>query len=249
MENKKIKKTETRGFTVLIAAAGISRRMKGIDKLLANLNGKPIIIHTLEKFENHPWIDEIVLIVNENKLDIFQKLIKEREGCKLKKIIAGGKARWESVLYGLKQVETDFVLIHDGARPLVSRNLINSVIKNASTDFACIPGLSVKETVKIVNRQGFVESTPPRKKLVGVQTPQLFKTKELISAYKSMDFAEIDITDDAQVYELAGGKIKVIPGEENNIKVTTPEDLEIAEFLIKKFSGDLNHNIKNKDNL
>jgi 2-C-methyl-D-erythritol 4-phosphate cytidylyltransferase len=225
----------TNNFTALIPAAGSSSRMGEIDKLTINLGGKPLLLRTIEAFQNHPFCHSIIIVTASNKIENVNSLLNEHSLTKVRCIIEGGKARQESVLNGLLKVETDYVAIHDGARPFITENLITLLFNEAKKHGNCIPVLPVKDTIKIVGEDGFVINTPNREKLFLVQTPQFFITQELINAYKKVNKENIPVTDEASILELSGYRIKTIQGIRENIKITTPEDICIAQSFITNF--------------
>ena len=205
--------------TALIVAAGASRRM-GFDKLFYPLLGKPVLTHTVEAFERHPMMDEIVLVAGEN-IDRVRKLAASYR--KVSAVVRGGATRTASVRAGMASVSGEFVAIQDGARPFVSEQVITRTLEAAVGFDAAAPAVPVKDTIKVMDPEGFVQTTPPRDTLRAVQTPQIFRTERYAAALAQCDdnFA----TDDCGVFEAAGGKVRLVEGEYTNLKITTREDL------------------------
>ena len=226
----------------IIPAAGIGARM-GLAKAkqFIDLAGKPILAVTLSHFQKCSLIDGIVLVVSKGDVDYCNREIIDRyKFSKVFKVIVGGKRRQDSVREGLEAVAGScrWVLIHDGVRPLVTNELIESVI-NAAKDFrAVITGLPVKETVKEIDGQGRVIRSVDRSRLWLIQTPQIFRWEDINLAHqKALTNGWQEATDDAFLIEKMGIPVKIIQGEENNIKVTTPQDLDMARFLISRESA------------
>lgn len=213
----------------VIVAAGSGKRMGGdVSKQFLCLGQKPIIVHTVEKFEKIKEIDEIVLVTSFPYLTYVEGLKKEF-GWKKVTVIEGGKERYNSVLKGIYALseDTEIVLVHDGVRPFVTEKNILDIIKKTLHTGACILAVPVKDTIKAVDENGTVVGTPDRNTLWSVQTPQGFKLDLLKKAYESIeDFKTV--TDDAMVMEKAGYRVTVVIGSYQNIKITTPEDLAIG---------------------
>lgn len=205
--------------TALIVAAGASRRM-GFDKLFYPLSGKPVLAHTIEAFERHPMIDDIVLVAGEN-IDRVQNLAAGYQ--KICAIVRGGATRTASVRAGMAAVQGEIVAIQDGARPFVSEEIITRTLQAAFRFGAAAPAVPVKDTIKMLDPEGFVQTTPPREMLRAVQTPQVFGTERYAAALACCD--DNSATDDCGVFEAAGGKVKLVEGEYGNLKITTKEDL------------------------
>lgn len=218
----------------IIAAGGQGLRLKtALPKTLVLLKGKPILAYTLEAFEQSPLINSIVVVGHKGYLPDFRKLIKRYRFGKVKYVVAGGKTRRESVSYGLKILDkdTDFVAIHDGARPFVAKEMIARVITGARKYSAAIIAVPVKPTIKTVNNLGMtVGKTLDRKTLWEVQTPQVFKKEIILKAHGKV--REIHASDDAYLVEKMGVKVKVVMGDYRNIKITTPDDLIFAEAIL-----------------
>lgn len=222
--------------TAIIVAAGQGTRMKaGINKQYLHLQGKPILAYTLEVFEKCSEIDEILVVVGENEREkCFQEVIKPYGYKKIKKMVLGGATRQESVYNGLKAIttNTDIVITHDGARPLVHKQTLRNSIQETLIHKGIIVGVPAKDTIKMINVKGFVDSTPKRDLLWSVQTPQGFSYELLMDAHEKALKDGFVGTDDAMLVERIGYPIKMIKGTYDNIKITTPEDLIIAEAIL-----------------
>ncbi|HCT63756.1 MAG TPA: 2-C-methyl-D-erythritol 4-phosphate cytidylyltransferase [Lachnospiraceae bacterium] len=216
----------------VIVAAGSGKRMGGdISKQFLILGEKPIIVHTVKKFEEIKEIEEIVLVTAKPYIQYVEGL-KIEYGWKKVTVVEGGKERYNSVLKGIYELrdDTEIVLIHDGVRPFVTEKNILDVVKKADATGACILAVPVKDTIKAVDENGMVVSTPDRNTLWSVQTPQGFRLDLLKKAYKSIENFET-ITDDAMVMEKAGYNVAVVMGSYQNIKITTPDDLVIGNAM------------------
>ena len=217
----------------VIVAAGTASRMQGIDKVMAPLDGEPMILRTVRAFQDSDAIREIVIVTRE---DLVEKV---RDLCaaypKVKAVTVGGADRAESVRNGLKALSPKVRLaaVHDGARPLVTDAVIDRTVRAAHRYGAAAPGVPVKDTVKIV-QGGLVSSTPDRTTLRAIQTPQIFDIDLLTGALEKAKKDNAAITDDCSAVELMGMSVKIVEGDERNIKVTTPMDLKIAECLLEE---------------
>ncbi len=231
-------KKETYGAVVL--AAGKGKRMhSAVQKQFLMLRGKPVIFYSLEQFEQCPFINEIVLVTGEEEIDYCRKEIVEKFNFqKVKKIVAGGAERFLSVYNGLKACTCDFVYIHDGARPFVDQAILERTREDVNRYGACVAGMPVKDTIKISDGDGYADVTPPRSRVWMVQTPQVFAYSCIKDAYDKLIAAgRMDVTDDAMVLEcMTGQKTRLTLGSYENIKITTPEDLEIAEVFAARLS-------------
>lgn len=214
----------------VIVAAGSASRMGGKDKIMEPLGGEPLIVKTVKAFQRCDAIAEIVIVTREDLLVPIMGLV--RNMSKVKAVVVGGKDRAESVSLGLNALSEHMKLaaVHDGARPLVSWQLIDRVVRAAHAYGAAAPGIPVKDTVKVV-AGGVVKSTPDRKTLQAIQTPQVFDFDLLRAALKKAKDEEAEITDDCSAVERMGMSIKIVEGDERNLKVTTPMDLEIVRLL------------------
>ena len=217
---------------VVIVAAGASRRMAGVDKTWAVVNGQPIIAHTVQVFEASSHINDIVLVVAADRVEETLQLAIELGWGKVRAVVAGGARRRDSVLAGLEALPAtdDIVLIHDGARPLVTDALIMEGLRTVAQTGAAIPGVPMKDTIKRVDAQGIIIETPDRATLYTVQTPQIFDRTMILAAHRTVDPA-LDVTDDARLAELQGHQVRIFAGAYTNIKITTPEDLAIVQAL------------------
>ena len=217
----------------VIVAAGNASRMGGIDKVMAELKGEPMILRTARAFQNSNVIREIVIVTRPDLIDKIKELCAGFD--KVKAVVAGGADRAESVNKGLKALSSKVKLaaVHDGARPLITQEVIDSVVRTAHTYAAAAPGVPVKDTVKIV-QGGVVAETPDRSTLRAIQTPQAFDLDLLKSALKKAKKDKAPITDDCSAVELMGMAVRIVDGDERNIKVTTPMDLRIAEMLLEE---------------
>ena len=222
---------------VVIAAAGTGSRMKSrINKQYMLLNSRPILSYSLDVFEKYEAVDEIVIVANPRDTKYCEKEIVKKFGYrKVKKVIPGGEQRQDSVWAGLMQLNrdtTDYVAVHDGARPLLTSALLSDLIRQAEEWGAAIPGVYIRDTLKMVDRDGFVGNTLDRSSTVFIQTPQVFRFQEIYQAYKMALEEGFKSTDDAALFEKYIGRVKVVPGNYNNLKITTPEDLIIAQSLL-----------------
>lgn len=221
--------------TAIVLAAGQGKRMgTEVQKQYLELQGKPVLYYSLSAFERSEFIDDIVLVVGAKEKDYCRQEIISKYGFqKVRNIVEGGKERYHSVWNGLQEAEEGYVFIHDGARPFVSDAILERAYRGVMEYKACVVGMPVKDTIKMVDSEGVVSSTPERSSLWMVQTPQVFETALVKQAYeKLMEQDYIQVTDDAMVVEqMLGNKIKLIEGSYENIKITTPEDLMIAVAL------------------
>ena len=224
-------------FAAIVLSAGRGSRMRSdIPKQYMDLLGKPVIYYSLKAFQDSP-VSEIVLVTSEADREYCRREIVEKYALtKVKAIVSGGAERYDSVLEGLRAIQgADYVLIHDGARPMLDQEIVARSIETVISEKACVVGMPVKDTIKVINDQGYAANTPDRRYLWMVQTPQSFEYRLIREAYEQMRSDMLSgkdmpaITDDAMVAEYeAGISVKLIPGSYENIKITTPEDLEIA---------------------
>ncbi|MDD5126880.1 MAG: 2-C-methyl-D-erythritol 4-phosphate cytidylyltransferase [Dehalococcoidales bacterium] len=215
--------------TAIIVAAGESRRMSGVDKMFATLGGKPLLARTISVFQESPMVDRIILVVHQKKLARCRRLVADEGFSKVAEVCPGGKRRQDSVAEGLKRAgDCEWVIIHDGARPLVTEKLIADGLQAARATGAAIAAVPVKDTIKEAAKDSTVIRTLNRKDLWAVQTPQVFRCDLIARAYRQTDG---DVTDDAALVEKLGGKVILYTGSYANIKVTTPDDLIVAEAL------------------
>lgn len=221
------------GCGAVIVAAGSASRMGGIDKIMAELGGEKVILRTIRAFAETDVIGEIVVVTREELILPIMSMCASIE--KVKAVVVGGKTRQESVHLGLNALskKVKLVAVQDGARPLVDWQLIDRVVRAAHTYGAAAPAVPVKDTIKIV-AGGVVSETPDRKQLYAVQTPQVFDFDLLRGALKQAAEDGAEVTDDCSAVERLGMSVKIVTGDERNIKITTPMDLKIAEMLLEE---------------
>ena len=217
----------------VIVAAGTASRMGGIDKVMAPLDGEPMIALTVRAFQESDVISEIVIVTREDLVLPISNLCGGMD--KVKAVVTGGKSRQESVELGMNALskEVKLAAIQDGARPLITWQVIDRVVRAANTFGGALPGIPVKDTIKVENG-GLVKETPDRKTLRAIQTPQVFDFDLLRGALKKAKEDGAEVTDDCSAVERLGMKVKIVEGDERNIKVTTPMDLKIAELLLEE---------------
>ncbi|MDP6454100.1 MAG: 2-C-methyl-D-erythritol 4-phosphate cytidylyltransferase [SAR202 cluster bacterium] len=214
---------------VVVVAAGSSRRMEGIDKVFLPLAGQPLVAHSLQVFEHSIDVDKIALVLSESAQDDGERLVTELGLSKVVAVTAGGARRQDSVFNGMEMLsDCGILMIHDGARPFVSADIIARGLEVVGETGAATAAVSVKDTIKIVDSEMVVRSTPERATLWAAQTPQVFDSQLLMEAHKQVND---DATDDAGMVEALGADVKVFMGSYENIKVTTPEDVALAETI------------------
>ena len=228
---------EKQKYAAIVLAAGSGKRMNSkVHKQYLIIQDRPVLYYSLKAFEDSA-VDEIVLVVGKGEEKFCRKEIVDKYGIsKVKAIVEGGKERYHSVFEGLKQTsDTDYVLIHDGARPFVNQDIIRRCMQEVQKYQACVVGMPVKDTIKIADEEGYAKQTPDRKNVWMIQTPQTFSYALIYEAYEEMLKTEdTAITDDAMVLErIKGKKSKLIEGSYRNIKITTPEDLLIANVYLQ----------------
>ena len=217
----------------VIVAAGSASRMGGIDKVMAPLKGEPMIVRTVRTFQGCDAISEIVIVTREDLIVPISGLCREMK--KVRAVVAGGKSRQESVHLGLNALsdKVQLAAVHDGARPLITWQVIDRTVRAANTYGAAAPAIPVKDTIKVV--EGYVvKNTPDRDTLRAIQTPQVFDFDMLRGALKKATEDGAAVTDDCSAVERLGLTVKIVEGDERNIKVTTPMDLKIAEMLLEE---------------
>lgn len=234
--------------TAVLLAAGSGKRMgTEIHKQYLLLGGRPVLYYSLKAFQDSDLIDEIVLVTGRDEISFCrEEIVKPCGFSKVSKIIPGGEQRYHSVWCGLREVKEGYVFIHDGARPFVDERIIQRGFEYVSGEHACAAGVPSKDTVKIIDDKGFVETTPNRAKVWMIQTPQVFDADLLKKAYGMLLEEEekqenpVPVTDDAMVVErYLRQPVRLFPGSYENIKITTPEDMEIAEIFLRKTWNDL----------
>ena len=223
--------------TVVFPAAGQGRRMQaGVNKVFLELSGKPILVRTLLRFSQCPSVDRLVAVVAADEVSQIQRVLSLVPGLKPYEVTAGSSERQYSIANGLKVMSpgTDIVLVHDAARPMVTVDTIERVIAEAASGGAAIAAVREKNTVKVVDSNGVVRKTPNRAELWEVQTPQGFRKDILLEAYRKAAEDDFLGTDDSSLVERLGVPVKVVESDYRNIKVTTPEDLLIAEAFLRE---------------
>ena len=229
--------------TAIVLAGGRGKRMNStVPKQFLMIKDKPVLYYSLKAFEDS-FIDSVILVTSEDDMEYCKKEIVDRYNfTKVVKIVAGGKERYHSVLHGIKVAgECDYIFIHDGARPFVMQDMLMRLLECVKESKACVAGMPVKDTIKIANEDGYIDNTPKRELVWMIQTPQVFDYALIKKAYLNLEKDEysllqkgISITDDAMVVEmLLGEKVKLVEGSYQNIKITTPEDLAIAEGFLE----------------
>lgn len=221
-------------FSAVVPAAGSSRRMKGENKQSADLHGKPVIIRTLESLSTDSRIGEVIIAISNDFWNELQSFLKNFPISMQIIVVGGGAERQNSVYNSALKASGEYLVIHDGARPLLSNSLLKELLDKAEGQEGIIPVLPVSDTVKRVSSTGEVLDTLDRKQLFKVQTPQVIKKSVYLSAYDKAHKQGFCVTDDASLLEHAGYTVKAILGSETNIKITTPEDLEYARFIYGK---------------
>ena len=224
--------------TAIVLAAGQGKRMHSkIQKQFLEIGRKPILYYSMECFQKSPLIQDIILVTGEDMISYCQSEIVEKYGfTKVCKVTAGGKERYDSVYAGLLCCQdTDYVYIHDGARPFVTEEMIQRGYEAVKRTNACVMGMPSKDTVKLADPSGYIKETPDRKIVWNIQTPQIFSYDLIRGAYESIRKKDMsNVTDDAMVVEQeTGTKILLVEGSYQNIKITTPEDLVVAEAFLR----------------
>lgn len=229
--------------TAIVLSAGQGKRMgTSIQKQYIELSGKPIIFYTLDAFQKSAIIDDIVLVVGAGQEDwVRGEIVEKYQITKVRAVIPGGKERYDSVWSGLRWIQDqkeqpEYVFIHDGARMFVDEQILTRGYENVEKFGACVAGMPSKDTIKLVDEDQFAVNTPPRKLVWAVQTPQIFKTDLIENAYaKLMEAVPDNITDDAMVVEqMLKMPVRLYEGSYENIKITTPEDLAVAEVFLAR---------------
>jgi len=219
----------------IIAAAGEGQRMGGTDKVLAPLGGKPLLARAVQPFQDSPAVDRIVIVLSQQNMEAGRWLAEGEGWSRVSDVCLGGKRRQDSVLAGLERLkDCQWVIVHDGVRPLVNTELIERGLAEAGETGAAIAAVPAGDTIKVSGEDKIVHQTPPRQNLWVAQTPQVFRYSILAEAYQQ---AQEDATDDASLVERLGHKVKLYMGRYDNIKITTPDDLILAEVLWSKREG------------
>lgn len=242
-----MKKEEKKNCTAIVLSAGQGKRMgASVQKQYIELQGKPIIYYTLSVFQKSDIIDDIILVVGKDQLKYVQEeIVRKYHFTKVKTVVEGGHERYASVWQGLKAREYDkyyeniqdgYVFIHDGARPFVDEEMLERAYDTVRKYKACVAGVPSKDTIKLINEEQFAVTTPERKYVWSVQTPQVFEKTLIFEAYaRLMEEECVHVTDDAMVVEqMMHLPVKLFEGSYENIKITTPEDLDIARIFLSK---------------
>lgn len=217
----------------IVLAAGQGKRMNSsVPKQYLLLGDRPVLFYALDTFQKSNKIDEIILVTGHNQIDYCRNEVVNKYGfSKVVDVIEGGSERYLSVICGIKTVKAaDNIFVHDGARPFVTLDMIERCLGSVRQWEACAVGVPVKDTIKIVDENGFITHTPDRNYVWAIQTPQVFRYEVLAKAYeKLMEQNQTNVTDDAMVVEkMLGKQVKIVMGDYKNIKITTPEDLEVG---------------------
>lgn len=231
--------------TAIVLSAGRGKRMgTQVQKQYLEIDGYPIIYYTLKVFEESELIDDVILVAGKEDAGYVKTEIVRKYGFqKVRKVVEGGKERYDSVWNGLTEIwnrgetkQGDIIFIHDGARPFADGEILRRTYEEARKSGACVAGMPVKDTIRLVNERQEAKETPDRRKLWLVQTPQVFEAALIFEAYKRMmRIPHEDVTDDAMAVErMMNRPVKLVKGSYENIKITTPEDLEIAEVFAKR---------------
>lgn len=242
-----MKKAEKKDCTAIVLSAGQGKRMgTSVQKQYIELQGKPIIYYTLSVFQKSEIIDDIILVVGKDQLKYVQEeIVRKYHFTKVKTVVEGGHERYASVWQGLKAREYDkyyeniqdgYVFIHDGARPFVDEEMLERAYDTVRKYKACVVGVPSKDTIKLINEEQFAVTTPEREYVWAVQTPQVFEKTLIFEAYaRLMEEECVHVTDDAMVVEqMMRLPVKLFEGSYENIKITTPEDLDIARIFLSK---------------
>ena len=228
--------------SVVIPAAGAGKRMGGPRaKQFLELQGKPILLLTLERFETAPEVDGIVIAAAPEELEAVRVLVRTHGLHKVRAVVAGGKERQDSVWNALKECACNIVLVHDAVRPFVSHHLISAVATAAARTGAALAAVAPKETIKISDGAGMVLSTPERSHLSVAQTPQGFAYPILVEAFQQAQKEGFYGTDDASLVERIGVHVSLVEGSYDNIKITTPEDVALAEQILARVTQGGSH--------
>jgi len=235
---KKIQNEQPR-VSAVIVAAGQCSRMNGVDKQLYPLGDMPVIARSIREFHDCEATFEIILVCRENDIASFYDLVREYGFTRVRQIVAGGENRQESVRNGVAACseKADYYAIHDGARPLVTAEIIEECIAAAQAHGAAAAGVPVKDTIKVASPDGFIRNTPDRTELFAIQTPQVFASELYKRAMETAHRAGKTYTDDCQLVEATGHHVFISRGDYANLKITTPEDLAIAGTLVNLYEG------------
>ena len=223
-------------ISAIVVAGGSGSRMgTSTKKQYLKIKDKESLVYTVECFQNMPEIQEIVVVTGKEDITYVEKLLKDTYKInKVSYIVAGGKERQDSVYNGIQAADekSDYLVIHDGARPLITKEVVRAGLDMAYAHRASIIAVPVKDTIKLVSKDGKVEDTPDRSSLWSVQTPQIFEKELIIHAHEYAKEHGLSVTDDSMLVEAIGVPVYIVEGEYTNIKITTPEDLIIAEKML-----------------
>ena len=220
-------------LTAILVAAGDSRRM-GFDKLFAKIGGTPVIAHTMRAFERAGCVTDIIVVAREDRIAEIKTMVRHEHLKKVRSIIPGGKRRQDSVRIGLDQLDpaTQYVAVHDAARPLITAKQIESVFDECRIHAAATLAEPISDTLKYADTEFFVSCSVDRHQLYAMQTPQMFERQLLEDAYRAVDAENASVTDEVSAVERLGHKIVLVPNENLNFKITYPRDLALAEFVL-----------------
>lgn len=218
--------------TAVIVAAGSGRRMGGVAKPFLDLCGRPVLDYSLRAFEECALITEIVIVTRPEKSAEAERIARPYR--KFSGVTIGGSTRQQSVYRGVELASGAYLAIHDGARPLVTSACIERVVRAAFVCGGATAAVKVKDTIKLTDDWGYVIQTPERSRLWAVQTPQVFQKEQMMDAFKAAESVGADYTDDCQLVEAIGGKVRMVEGDYANLKLTTPEDMDTARALLQK---------------
>lgn len=224
--------------TAIVLAAGQGKRMNSrVQKQFLEIGGRPVLYYSLRCFQNCSLIDDIILVTGEESIEYCRSEIVKKYGFhKVAHVIPGGKERYDSVYAGLCACEkSDYVFIHDGARPFITEDILFRGMEAVRETGACVVGMPSKDTIKLSDEEGFILQTPDRKHVWMIQTPQIFSYSLIRQAHDNIRKKDMSmITDDAMVVEQeTGARIRLVEGSYTNLKITTPEDLKVAEIFLK----------------
>lgn len=232
------KQAPARTCSAVIVAAGRASRMEGVDKILCPMGGRPLLAYTLAPFQSSDLVDEIVIVTREDLMVAIGDLCRREGFSKVRRVVKGGESRTESVLAGLRAADPEAALlaIHDGARPFVTREVIETAIEAARQCSAAAPAIPVKDTIKRA-KDGVIQETPDRDELFAVQTPQVFDADLIRTAETKAMEEGASLTDDCSAVERLGFPVHLTQGSEENLKITTPADLLWADAIIAERMG------------
>ena len=227
--------------TMVIPAAGSSRRMGGENKLFLPLEGMPVLMRTLIAADRAAWVDEIIVATREDLLLEVADLCAHSQLHKPVRVVKGGESRAESVLSAAMEADprAELIAVHDGARPLVRPEMIDALVQAGAKTYAAAPAVPVTDTVKVADEKGEVQATPDRRSLFAVQTPQVFQADILRAALQSAVENHAEITDDCSAVERLGKAVYLTEGDRENIKITTPLDMDIAQAILRRREGSI----------